>query len=160
MTDRAKPRQARGGSSGSGLRVAVVVARFNEKVTGRLLDGALKGLEASGVSPAAIQVAWVPGSFEIPVVAKRQAMSGKFDAVVCLGAVIRSDTPHFDYVAGEAARGIMQAGLDSGVPVIFGVLTLDKPEQAEVRTLPDETNRGYQAAITGVEMAKLLEMLD
>ena len=160
MTDRGKPRELRGGSSGSGLRVAVVVARFNEVFTGRLLDGALKALEASGVSLAAVHVAWVPGSFEIPVVAKRQALSGKFDVVVCLGAVIRSDTPHFDYVAGEAARGIMQAGLDSGLPVIFGVLTCDKPEQAEVRTLPDETNRGYQAALIGLEMANLLKQLD
>lgn len=148
-----------GDSSGKGLRFAVVVARYNEAYTSRLLDGAMRAFEECGVARDRVDVAWVPGSFEIPIVARRQALGGKYDAVVCLGAVIRSDTPHFDYVAGEAARGIMEAGLQSGVPVIFGVLTLNNEEQAKVRTLPDETNRGYQAALAGVEMATLLSRL-
>lgn len=148
-----------GDRNGVGLRVAVVVARYNEQYTRALLHGALRALSECGVKVDAIDVAWVPGSFEIPVVAKRQAQSNDYDVVVCLGCVIRSDTPHFDYVAGEAARGIMEAGLQSGVPVVFGVLTLNDEEQAEVRTRPDDTNRGYQAGMVGVEMATLLKRL-
>src|SRR3954447_15412491 len=105
---------------GSGMRIAIVVARFNERITGALLDGAHRALAAQGVSEPDISIAWVPGAFELPLVAMRLAQSATVDAVVCLGAVIRGDTPHFDYVAGEAARGLQEAALATGVPVIFG----------------------------------------
>ena len=104
-------------------------------------------------------VAWVPGAFEIPIAAIQQAKSGRYDAVICLGVVLRSDTPHFDYVAGEASRGIMEAGLLTGVPAIFGVLTVENREQVEVRTLPDNSNRGYMAGQAGLEMASLMRKI-
>lgn len=146
----------KGSLQGRGRRFAVVVARFNEKYTERLLEGARQALAEGGVEEADVDVLRVPGAFEIPVAARRCADSGRYAAVVCLGVVIRSDTPHFDYVAGESARGIMNVGLETGVPVIFGVQTLENEEQAEVRTQPDETNRGYQAGQVGLEMAALL----
>jgi 6,7-dimethyl-8-ribityllumazine synthase len=144
---------------GRGLSFAVVVSRFNETYTARLLEGALKALAEGDVADDGVDVIRVPGAFEIPLVARRCAGSGKYAAVICLGAVIRSDTPHFDYVAGESARGIMNAGLETDVPVIFGVMTLEDQQQAEVRTQPDETNRGYQAAQVGLEMATLLRSI-
>ena len=137
----------------------MVVSRFNETYTARLLEGALKALAEGDVADDGVDVIRVPGAFEIPLVARRCAGSGKYAAVICLGAVIRSDTPHFDYVAGESARGIMNAGLETDVPVIFGVMTLEDQQQAEVRTQPDETNRGYQAAQVGLEMATLLRSI-
>lgn len=146
----------KGTLEGQGLRFAVVVARYNEKYTERLLEGALKALAEGGVGSEDVDVLRVPGAFEIPLVARRCADGGSYSAVVCLGAVIRSDTPHFDYVAGESARGTMNAGMETDVPVIFGVMTLENEEQAEVRTQRDETNRGYQAAQVGLEMATLL----
>ena len=140
-------------------RFAIVVSRFNEEFTSLLLDGALRALDEAGVDNEKTDVAWVPGAFEIPVVALRQAKSGRYDAVICLGVVLRSDTPHFDYVAGEASRGIMEAGLLTGVPVIFGVLTVDSREQAEIRTQPDNSNRGYLAGQAGLEMASLMRKI-
>jgi len=138
------------------LRVAIVVSRYNSEYTDRLLDGAYRALRDEGLDSDRVNVIRVPGAFEIPVVAAKLANSGEYDTVICLGAVIRSDTPHFEYVAGEAARGIMQASLDSGVPVIFGVMTLNTADQAEVRTRNDDSNRGYEAAKVGVEMAQTI----
>lgn len=141
---------------GAGLRVGIVVARFNEFITGRLLDGAREGLARLGVDREAVDVAWTPGCFEIPVVAKRMAETGRYDALICLGAVIRGETPHFDYVAGQAASGIARVGLESGLPVIFGVLTTETVEQAINRAGAKAGNKGYDAALTAVEMATLL----
>jgi 6,7-dimethyl-8-ribityllumazine synthase len=134
----------------SGLRFAIVVARFNSEITERLLDGARKALEEAGA--AGWEVFWVPGSFELPLAAKRLAK--KYDAIVAVGAVIRGETPHFDYVAGEAARGLQQVALETGVPVAFGVLTTDTYEQAAARAGGDHGNKGYDAAMTAIEMAR------
>ena len=142
-----------------GLRVAVVVPRFNDHVTSRLLEGARAALRAHGLTEADAPEYWVPGAFEIPVVAKRLAESGDFDAVVCLGAVIRGDTPHFDYVAGEAAAGLSRVALDTGVPVIFGVLTTNSLEQALDRCGGSEGHKGEEAAVTALETAALLRSL-
>lgn len=143
----------------SGMRIAVVAARFNETITRALLDGALDCLRRHGLDDAGVKVAWVPGAFEIPVTAKRLASSGEVDAVICLGAVIRGDTPHFDYVAGEAASGVTRAALDTGVPVIFGVLTTDTAEQATSRAGGKLGNKGFEAAMTAIEMVDLLRQL-
>jgi 6,7-dimethyl-8-ribityllumazine synthase len=145
---------------GVGLRFGVVVARFNDFITGKLYEGARAGLLRHGVDEAAVDVAWVPGSFEIPLVAKKLAESGRYDAVICLGAVIRGATPHFDYVAGEAAKGIATAALQTGVPVVFGVLTTDTIEQAIERAGTKAGNKGYDAAVTAIEMASLLHTLN
>jgi len=142
-----------------GLRVATVVARFNDHVTALLLEGALDTLRAHGIPEADAPVFWVPGAFELPVVAKRLAESGEFDAVVCLGAVIRGDTPHFDYVAGESAAGLARVALDTGVPVIFGVLTTNSLEQALDRCGGTEGHKGAEAASTALETAALLRTL-
>lgn len=149
-----------GGHDGAGLRVAVVVSRFNASVGERLLGGALETLERHGVRRGDITVARVPGAFELPLVAGRLAASGRHDAVVCLGAVIRGETLHFDYVAGEAARGIARASETSGVPVLFGVLTTDTLEQALARSGGRLGNRGADAALGAIEMATLLRALD
>lgn len=141
------------------MRVAVVAGRFNEHVTQPLLDGALCALAERGLTPDAVPVHWVPGAFEMPLVAKRLASSGTVDAVVCLGAVIRGDTPHFDYVAGSCAQGVMQAGLDTGVPVVFGVLTTENDRQALDRAGGSAGNKGADAAATAVEMVALLREL-
>lgn len=143
----------------TGMRVALVVARFNEEITTALLDGARRALAERGVADDRVELAWVPGAFELPVVAKRLAESGAVDAVVCLGAVIRGDTPHFDYVAGEAARGLQQAALDTGVPVVFGVLTTDTRQQALDRVGGSEGHKGEEAALTALEMVALLRRL-
>ena len=144
-----------GNLDGEGLRVAIVVARFNELITTRLLRGALEGLESHEVKKENINVVWVPGSFEIPSVANTMAKSGDWDAIVCLGAVIRGETAHFDYVAGEAASGIARVSLDSGIPTIFGVLTTDNLEQAMERSGGKIGNKGRDAALGSIEMANL-----
>lgn len=149
-----------GSLQGDGLKVAVVVARFNDFVTSRLLEGAKAALSQHGVSEDGMTVVSVPGSFEIPAVAKRLAQSGKHDAVVCLGAVIRGETDHYEHVAGEAAKGIAAASMSSGVPVIFGLLTTDTVEQAINRAGGKSGNHGYSAATTAVEMANLLKAID
>ena len=141
------------------LRLAIVVSRFNELITRQLLEGALDTLQRHGADDARISVAWVPGAFEIAPVARRLACSGAFDAVVCLGAVIRGATPHFDHVANQAAAGIARAGYDSGVPVIFGVLTTDTIEQAIERAGTKAGNKGSDAALAAIEMASLLRQL-
>jgi 6,7-dimethyl-8-ribityllumazine synthase len=144
---------------GSGLRVAVVVARFNETVTTRLLTGAREALAQHGVRDEDVDVAWVPGAFELPIAAKRLAETRRYDAIVCLGAVIRGETPHFEFVAGEAARGIGQVALDSGLPVAFGVITPNTLAQAMERAGGSIGNKGYDAVVTAIEMANLLRCL-
>jgi 6,7-dimethyl-8-ribityllumazine synthase len=144
---------------GDGLRVAIACGRFNDLITERLLAGARDGLLRHGVDAASITEAWVPGAFELPLVAKRLASSGEYDAVICLGAVIRGETAHFEYVAGETAAGITRAALDTGVPVIFGVLTVDDREQARDRLGGKEGHKGEEAALTAIEMVSLLRGL-
>lgn len=146
--------------TGRGKRFAIVLARFNEFVGGKLLDGARDALLRHEVTEDAIDLAWTPGAFEIPLVAKRLASSGRYDAVICLGAVIRGATPHFDYVAAEVSKGIANVGLESGVPVIFGVLTTDTIEQAIERAGIKAGNKGFDAAMAAIEMANLLERID
>lgn len=142
-----------------GRRFAVVAARFNALVTDRLLEGALSAFRRHGVSDDDLEVAWVPGSFELPLAARRMAGSGQFDAVVCLGTVIRGETAHFDFVAGEAARGIQSVALETGVPCLFGVLTTDTLEQAMDRAGGKHGNKGWDAAMAAMEMAGLLDVL-
>ena len=139
-----------------GLKFGIIVGRFNEFIGGKLLSGAIDGLKRHGVEDTDIEVAWVPGAFEIPLVAKKMAKAGKYDAVLCLGAVIRGATPHFDYVSSEVSKGVANVGLETGVPVIFGVLTTDTIEQAIERAGTKAGNKGYDAAVTAIEMANLL----
>ncbi len=146
----------RGEHNGTGLRIGIACALFNGGVTLRLLDGALGALEEAGTDRTDVTVAWTPGAFELPLVARAFAQAGKVDAVLCFGAVIRGDTGHYDFVAGECASGIQQVQLATGVPVVFGVLTTDTLEQALERSEPDETNKGREAALTGIEMVRLL----
>jgi 6,7-dimethyl-8-ribityllumazine synthase len=140
-------------------RFAVVVARFNGLITESLLSGCHDALSRHGVSDDRVDVAWVPGSFEIPVVAKRLASTGRYEAVICLGCVIRGETGHYDHVAGQAAGGVLQAGLATGVPVIFGVLTTDTVEQALNRAGIKGGNKGADAALSAIEMVNLLKRL-
>jgi len=142
---------------GSGLSIAVVVARFNEAITSRLLNGALDAVRRYGVSEH--DVYWVPGSFELPVAAKHLAEGGRFDAVVCLGAVIRHETDHYLHIATQAAAGIQRVTLDSGVPCTFGVLTCDNDEQALARSGGNRGNKGFEAVESAIEMAKLIRSL-
>lgn len=141
--------------NGAGLKFAVVISRFNHFITGHLLDGAEDALKRHGVADDDITVVWVPGAFEIPLVAKKLAQSGKYNGVICLGAVIRGATPHFDYVAAEVAKGVAAVGLDTGVPVVFGVITTDNIEQAIERAGTKSGNKGWDAAITALELADL-----
>ena len=143
----------------SGLRIAVLAARFNETITKSLLEGALSALRRHGLDDASITVAWVPGAFELPIAAKRLAASGEFDAVVCLGAVIRGATTHYDYVCNQASSGIARVALDTGVPVIFGVLTTETIEQAIERSGTKAGNKGFDSAVAAIEMADLLRQL-
>ena len=150
---------SRGEPVGEGRRVAVVVARFHEQVTAKLLEGALAGLRSHGVADEAVDVAWVPGAFEIALVAKRMASTGTYDAVICLGAVVRGETAHFDLIAAEAARGAAEVGRETGVPVIFEVLATETLAQAEARAGGVDGNRGWDAAEAALEMADLLDRL-
>ncbi len=140
-------------------RFALVAARFNHFVVEHLVDGAIDGLKRHGVGEEGIDLIWVPGSFEIPFVAERLASSHKYAAVICLGAIIRGDTDHYDYVAGEAAKGVSQAALATGIPVIFGILTCDTLEQAINRAGAKAGNKGFEAALTAIEMVNLLRQL-
>ncbi len=153
-------REIEGGLQGEGLRIGVVVARFNNFVTAKLLEGAQSALAGHGVADDDVTVVRVPGSFEIPVVARKMAESDRFDAVVCLGAVIRGETDHYEHVAGEAARGIANASVATGKPVVFGVLTTDTVEQATKRAGGKQGNSGYSAAVAAIEMANVLRALD
>ncbi|CAM4064242.1 6,7-dimethyl-8-ribityllumazine synthase [Lederbergia lenta] len=144
---------------GTDLKVGIVVARFNEFITGKLLSGALDALKRHGVSEEDISVAWVPGAFEIPLTAKKMAELNKYDAVITLGTVIRGATPHFDYVCNEAAKGVANVGMQSGIPVIFGVLTTDTIEQAIERAGTKAGNKGWDAAVGAIEMANLYRLM-
>jgi len=141
---------------GTGLKVGIVVSRFNEFITSKLLSGAMDGLKRHGVEETDITVTWVPGAFEIPLVAKKMAESKAFDAVITLGAVIRGATSHYDYVCNEVAKGVSQSSLTTGIPVIFGVLTTDTIEQAIERAGTKAGNKGWEAAVSAIEMANVL----
>ncbi|MDQ6418283.1 6,7-dimethyl-8-ribityllumazine synthase [Paenibacillus sp. LHD-117] len=143
----------------TGLKYGVVVGRFNEFISGKLLGGALDAFKRHGANDDDVEVAWVPGAFEIPLIAQKMAESGKYDAVITLGAVIRGSTPHFDYVCNEAAKGVASIALKTGVPTIFGVLTVDSIEQAIERAGTKAGNKGYEAAVSAVEMANLTRQL-
>ena len=144
---------------GKGLRIAIIGARFNDHIVTNLRDGALRGLERLGVADSDIMESWVPGAFELPLAAKVLARTGKVDAIICLGTVIKGDTPHFDYVCGEAARGIQDAQMSTGIPVMFGVLTVNTEQQAIDRSGPGIDNKGDEAAVGAVEMALLVKCL-
>lgn len=144
---------------GKGLRIAIIGARFNDHIVTKLRDGALRGLERLGVVDSDIMESWVPGAFELPLAAKVLAQTGKVDAIICLGTVIKGDTPHFDYVCGEAARGIQDAQLATGIPVMFGVLTVNTEQQAIDRSGPGIDNKGDEAAVGAIEMALLVKCL-
>ncbi len=141
-------------ASAASLRLAIVASRFHEGITNRLYQSALKTLRQLGAPPAAVETVWVPGAFELPLAAKRLAQTGRFDAVICLGVVVRGETPHFEFVAAEAARGISRVALETGIPVTFGVLTTDTMQQAR-----DRIAKGGEAASAAVEMANLLRPL-
>ncbi|MFG6113984.1 6,7-dimethyl-8-ribityllumazine synthase [Halobacillus sp. MO56] len=144
---------------GSDLKIGIVVGRFNDFITSKLYEGALDGLKRHGIDLDQVEAAWVPGAFEIPMIASKMAESGKYDAVITLGAVIRGSTPHFDYVCSEAAKGVSQASSKSGIPVIFGVITTDTIEQAIERAGTKAGNKGWEAASAAIEMANLNKML-
>ena len=149
-------RELRGSEESGGRRFAIVASRFNEIVVRKLAEGALEGFRARGASEDDLELAWVPGSFELPLAARRLASSGRYAAVVCLGAVIRGETPHFDHVAEQAAQGVRRAAEDTGVPVIFGVLTTDTFAQAMDRAGGTHGNKGWDAAMAAMEMASFL----
>ncbi|SFR05396.1 6,7-dimethyl-8-ribityllumazine synthase [Desulfoscipio geothermicus] len=153
------PKHYEGHLVGKGLKFGIVVGRFNEFITSKLLSGALDALHRHGVDEQDVEVAWVPGAFEIPMVARRMVGLNKYDAVICLGAVIRGATPHFDYVAAEVSKGIAKVGLDYGTPTIFGIITADTIEQAVERAGTKAGNKGWDAAVTAIEMANLTRVL-
>ena len=154
------PKEIKGDMNGQGLHVGVVVARFNEIITRKLLDSAVETLERHGVRDEDISVSWVPGSFELSVVAKAMVKTGRYDAVICLGAVIRGETSHYDMVAGQSAGGINSVALETGVPVIFGVLTTENMEQALNRAGGKAGNMGANTAVAAVETARLIEAIN
>jgi len=142
---------------GKGLKFGLVISRFNEFITKKLLEGAQDALLRHGVNQEDIEIAWVPGTFEIPLIAKKLAQTKKYDAVICLGAVVRGGTPHFEYIAAEVTRSIGKVGLDTELPVIYGVITADTIEQAIERAVTKMGNRGFEAAVNAIEMANLLK---
>ena len=142
-----------------GMKFGIVIARFNEFISGKLLSGCIDGLSRHGAVEENIEVVWSPGSFEIPILAKKLAHCGRYDAVICLGAVIRGATPHFEYVAAEVSKGVASVGLESGIPVIFGVLTTDNIEQAIERAGTKGGNKGFDAALAAIEMIDLLRQV-
>jgi len=142
-----------------GLKFGIVAARFNEFITGKLVSGAEDALIRHGANAEDIEIAWVPGAFEIPLVAQKMASSGRYDAIICLGAVIRGATPHFDYVSSEVSKGVAHVGLQANLPVIFGVLTTDSIEQAIERSGSKAGNKGFDAAVTAIETANLLRQI-
>ena len=144
---------------GKGLKFGLVVSRFNEFFSKKLLEGAQDALLRHGVNEADIEVAWTPGSFEMPLIAQKLAQTKKYDAVICLGAVIRGGTPHFDYIAAEVTKGIAKVNLDTGVPVIYGVITTDTLEQAVERSGTKAGNKGFDAAVSAIEMANLVKSI-
>jgi len=153
------PKTVQGMLDAKGKTFGITVSRFNEFITQKLLEGALDCLNRHGADDGKITIAWVPGSFEIPYAAQRMAQSKKFDAVICLGAVIRGQTPHFDYIANEVAKGVARISLDTGVPTIFGVITADTLEQAIERAGTKAGNKGWDAALSAIEMTRLFEQI-
>ena len=151
--------EIQGDLQGKGLKFGVVVSRFNEFITSKLKDGALDALVRHGTGEEDISIVWVPGSFELPLAAQKMAASGKYDAVIAIGAVIRGSTPHFDFVAGEAAKGLARAGMDTGVPVVFGVVTAETLEDAIERAGTRMPNRGFEAGMTAIEIANVMKQL-
>ncbi|MCO7174904.1 6,7-dimethyl-8-ribityllumazine synthase [Sporolactobacillus kofuensis] len=145
---------------GQGLKVGIVVSRFNEFITSKLLSGAQDALIRHGVDEEAIDIAWVPGAFEIPLIAKKMAASGRYDTILTLGAVIRGATSHYDYVCNEVSKGVAHIGLETGVPVAFGIVTTENIEQAVERAGTKAGNKGWDAAVSGIEMANLNRMMD
>jgi len=145
--------------NGAGLRFGVVVSRVNELITARLLDGALDALTRSGVQPEEIEIVRVPGSFEIPVTAKKMAQTRRYDAIICLGALIKGETPHFDYLSAAVTQGVSQVALESGIPLSFGILTTNSLEQAMERAGAKQGNKGWEAAVGAIEMASLFRRL-
>lgn len=143
-----------------GIRVGIVASRFNEFITNKLVGGALDGLKRHNVDEAQIDVAWVPGAFEIPLIASKMAKSGKYDAVICVGAVIRGNTSHYDYVCNEVSKGIASVSLDSGIPVLFGILTTENIEQAIERAGTKAGNKGYDCALSAIEMVNLIREIE
>jgi 6,7-dimethyl-8-ribityllumazine synthase len=154
-SQRLQPKVYEGRLNAEGFRFAIVASRWNEFITGRLVEGALDALERLGAKEGSISVYRVPGAFEIPLLALRLAQSRRYDAIICVGTIIRGQTPHFDYIANEVARGISQAGLDSGVPVVFGIVTADTVDQAIDRAGVKLGNKGFEAGMTAVELADL-----
>ena len=155
-----EPKRVEGSLVAEGLRIAIVASRWNEFIVGRLIEGALDGIVRHGGSLDAVTLYRVPGSFEIPLAAKRVAGSGRWDAVICLGAVIRGETPHFDHVAGEAFKGISHASLETNVPIAVGIVTAENLEQAINRAGGKSGNKGYEAAVTAIEMANLIRSIE
>jgi 6,7-dimethyl-8-ribityllumazine synthase len=154
------PNIIEGSLLGEGKRFALVVSRFNDFISDKLVSGAVDALQRSGVAEGAIDIVKVPGSFEIPMVAKRIAQTRKHDAVICLGAVIRGSTPHFDYVSAEVSKGVAAVGLETGIPVIFGVVTTDTIEQAIERAGTKAGNKGWDAAVAAIEMTNLVDSIE
>lgn len=142
-----------------GMKVGIVVARFNEFITNKLLGGAVDGLTRHGVADENITTAWVPGAFEIPLIAEKMAKSGKYDAIICLGAVIRGATSHYDYVCNEVSKGVAQVGLQAEIPVLFGIVTTENIEQAIERAGTKAGNKGYDCALSAIEMANLIQQI-
>ena len=159
MAEKLKPAHVRGGLNAAGLRIGVVASQFNNFITDRLLAGALDALQQAGATEEQIQIVRVPGSFELPIVAKKLAASGRFDSIICMGCVLRGETSHYDVVVSETARGIQLAQLDTGVPLIFCVLTCDTLEQAIDRAGLKSGNKGYEAGLAAVEMAQLVRKI-
>ncbi|MEZ5428694.1 MAG: 6,7-dimethyl-8-ribityllumazine synthase [Pyrinomonadaceae bacterium] len=155
-----QPKVHQGLLTASGFRFAIVAARWNDFLTAKLIEGALDALERLGADEKAVEIFKVPGSFELPLTSLKVANSGKFDAVICIGTVIRGETPHFEYVAGEAAKGISQASIRTGVPVLFGIVTADTLEQAINRTGVKAGNKGFEAAMSAVELVNLYKTMD
>ncbi len=153
------PKTIQGDLNAKGFKIGIVASRFNDFITARLIDGAVDGLLRHGAADGDIDVVRVPGAYEIPLVAQRLARSKKYDAVICLGAVIRGATPHFEYVSGEVSKGVAAVSLETGVPVIFGVLTTDTIEQAIERAGTKSGNKGWDAALSAIEMANLAKQL-
>ena len=154
------PNLIEGALSATGRRFGIVASRFNDFIVRPLLDGALDAIKRHGGDLSSVDIVWVPGSYEIPLAAKNLALSGRYDAVICLGAVIRGATPHFDYVAGGVASGISSVALETNLPVVFGVITTDNIEQAIERAGTKAGNKGFEAAVTALEMSSLMEQID
>ena len=142
---------------GKGLKFGLVASRFNEFITKKLVEGAQDALLRHGVNEGDIEIAWVPGTFEIPLIAKKLAETKRYDAIICLGAVVRGGTPHFEYIAGEVTRGVARVGLETGLPIIYGVITADTLEQAIERAGTKAGNKGFEAAVSAIEMANLVK---